>query len=339
MLRQDDSNNFTIIRLILAYAVIVSHSFGLLGLTEPILLGRSLGNLAVHGFFAISGYLITASFLSTTPDLFVWRRIIRVAPGYLLGYIFAAYAAWIFSGYISNPVPYISNGSLWTISWEVLLYCVVLLFGLFGLLNSQVVGSFFAVSLLLIFIHMKDGGTGSDVIAPLGFMFLAGSYYRLQNSIDLKVLGYISIVLLTVAFAPVTSESMFKFFGMMNFPFGPDTNGHEVRYLFYLVSFPLSILTLCKYMPVEVKLRNDYSYGVYIFAWPVQQIIISVSISHGYKLSPFVLLILTTIFVFPLAAISWHFVERPFEKLKRLKPWNVYRKELSVGTNVNTPAE
>ena len=326
-------------RLILAYAVIVSHSFGLLGITEPTLLGRSLGNLAVHGFFAISGYLITTSFLSTTLDSFVWRRIIRVAPGYIIGYTFAACAVSYFSGYAQNPVPYISNGSLWTISWEVLLYFAVLLFGILGLLNSQVVGSIFAVSLLLMFIHMKDGGTGIDVIAPLGFMFLAGAYYRLQTSINLRALGYLSIALLAFAFIPTTSAIMFKFFAMMNFAFGPDTSGHSIRYLFYLIAFPAAILTVCKYMPFELKLKNDYSYGVYIFAWPVQQIIIAISTDNGYSITPLVLLTLTTICVFPLAAISWHFVERPFEKLKRIKPWDAFKKK-SVDEALNiTPAE
>ncbi len=326
-------------RLILAYAVIVSHSFGLLGVTEPTLLGRSLGNLAVHGFFAISGYLITTSFLSTTPASFVWRRIIRVAPGYIIGYTFAACAVSYFSGYTQNPVPHISNGSLWTISWEVLLYFAVLIFGVLGLLNSQAVGSILAVSLLLMFIHMNDGGTGVDVIAPLGFMFLAGAYYRLQTSINLRVLGYISIALLVFSFAPTTSTIIFKFFGMMNFAFGPDTNGHSIRYLFYLIAFPASILTVCKYMPVELRLRNDYSYGVYIFAWPVQQIIIAVSINQGYRITPLMLLLLTTICVLPLAAISWHAVERPFEKLKRYKPWDVFKKHSADEILNVSPAE
>lgn len=326
MQQLDSSNNFTILRLILAYSVIISHSFGLLGVAEPVLLGRSLGNLAVHGFFAISGYLITSSYLSTTPYSFVWRRIIRVAPGYIIGYVFAAYAASYFSGYPQNPVPYILNGSLWTISWEVLLYFAVLLFGVLGLLNIHVSGSLLISSLLLIFIHMNDSGTGVSVIAPLGFMFLAGVYFRLQTAINLKVLGYISIALLTVSFIPITSEYVFHLFGMMNFAFGPETNSHSIRYIFYLLAFPAAILTVCKYMPFEFKLKNDYSYGIYIFAWPVQQIIIALSISHGYDITPITLLLLTSVFVFPLAALSWHFVERPFEKLKRSKPWDFFRK-------------
>ncbi len=325
MLRQDSSNNFTIIRLILAYAVIVSHSFGLLGLPEPVVLGRTLGNLAVHGFFAISGYLITTSFLSTTPVSFAWRRIIRVAPGYIVGYTFAAYAASYFSGYLQNPVPYISNGSLWTISWEILLYIAVLIFGVLGLLNVYVVGSLLSVSILLLFIHIKDAGNGVNVIAPLGFMFLAGSYYRLQTSINLKAIGYTSMMLLTITFAPTISTMSFKLFGMMNFVYGPDTDIISIRYLFYLIGFPAAILTVCKYFPCEWRLKNDYSYGVYIFAWPVQQIIIATSISQGYRIGPITLLILTTVFVLPLAAISWHFIERPFEKLKHWQPTHRWR--------------
>ena len=60
-------NNFNLIRMVAASAVLVSHTFPITlgsGAPEPFeaLLDRSLGSLAVMIFFAISGFLIARSF-------------------------------------------------------------------------------------------------------------------------------------------------------------------------------------------------------------------------------------------------------------------------------------
>ena len=55
-------NNFDLLRLLAAWAVLVSHSFALLGRPEPLhQFGTTLGNVGVLIFFAVSGLLIRRS--------------------------------------------------------------------------------------------------------------------------------------------------------------------------------------------------------------------------------------------------------------------------------------
>jgi len=58
----DRDNNFDILRLLAAWAVLVSHSFALVGKAEPgHQLNASLGSMGVLVFFAVSGLLIRRS--------------------------------------------------------------------------------------------------------------------------------------------------------------------------------------------------------------------------------------------------------------------------------------
>ena len=81
------NNSLGFIRLVLASLVIVDHAFPLGGFgVEPVAgwtIGQtSLGGIAVAGFFAISGYLITKSGLAADILQFLWRRFLRIFPAY-----------------------------------------------------------------------------------------------------------------------------------------------------------------------------------------------------------------------------------------------------------------
>ena len=85
-------NNIGAIRLILAIAVIYSHSFALShgkGFHDPLATATrgqlNGGQLAVGLFFLLSGYLITKSwFSSDSASSFIRKRILRIYPGYLV---------------------------------------------------------------------------------------------------------------------------------------------------------------------------------------------------------------------------------------------------------------
>src|SRR5439155_9815643 len=166
------NNNFNLLRMIAATAVLVSHAFPLAlgsGAVEPLqqLLGISLGTLAVCSFFVISGYFISQSFHRTHDILeFSAARILRIYPGLLVALILTAFIVGpIFTNsslgayfarpetflYIprnlslarlqdelpavfnENPYPGAINGSLWTLVYEVGCYAMVAGVGLFGL--------------------------------------------------------------------------------------------------------------------------------------------------------------------------------------------------------------
>jgi peptidoglycan/LPS O-acetylase OafA/YrhL len=60
-------------------------------------------------------------------------------------------------------------------------------------------------------------------------------------------------------------------------------------------------------LPAILK-RGDYSYGVYLYAYPIQQVAYLTGLDHGeWWLNSIVSLVL----VMPLAMVSWHFIEHP----------------------------
>ena len=90
-------NNFNLIRILAALAVLLTHSFPLaLGdaAQEPLRasLGMSLGMIAVDVFFITSGFLISAS-LMRQPSLlsFLWARVLRIFPGLLVMLLFSVF--------------------------------------------------------------------------------------------------------------------------------------------------------------------------------------------------------------------------------------------------------
>jgi len=56
-----------------------------------------------------------------------------------------------------------------------------------------------------------------------------------------------------------------------------------------------------------IKGRFDYSYGIYIYAFPVQQLCIN-TLNIGFYTS----MILSAVVTIALASLSWHFVEKRF---------------------------
>ena len=158
-------NNFDTLRLFLAALVLFSHSYPLAGVNalEPIVvLTRGQvngGGIAVDGFFVISGYLVTSSWLSTgSTDKFLRKRILRIYPGFLAALAASFAVAILFSpapltyasgvvlnselvvrgvlllsygaldnnaAFPNNPFPHAVNGWLWTLQPELFCYLIV----------------------------------------------------------------------------------------------------------------------------------------------------------------------------------------------------------------------
>jgi len=119
------SNNLNAIRLLLAAAVIYSHSFpvsygrggeGKGELLYLLTLGQeSFGSIAVNLFFFISGMLIPASWLrSTSMAEYLMKRVLRIYPGYIVAVIFSAITVMILC-------PEFRHGIGHGISWAIIL--------------------------------------------------------------------------------------------------------------------------------------------------------------------------------------------------------------------------
>ncbi len=74
------------------------------------------------------------------------------------------------------------------------------------------------------------------------------------------------------------------------------------------------VLWLGIHLPLErVGTRNDYSYGIYIYAWPIQQFLAMWGVNHwGYP----AYVALTISITVPFAVASWWLVEKHALKLK-----------------------
>ena len=321
-------NNFDSLRFLGAFAVLVSHAFPIAYGARSIqpLQGVSrgqtdLGTVAVLVFFVISGYLITQSFdRRPSPWRFLRARLLRIFPA-----LFVVLALTVALGacvttlslaqyllnpdtikyvprglsllklrfqlpgvFADNPVRAVVNGSLWTLYYEFLMYIVVLGLGMAGVLRRTPVLAAWAGALGLsgIFPDSHDLSFG----AP----FLAGAaLYLWRDAIPLRGWPALaSLAILAVSLRIGGFPQAFAAFGA------------------YLTLF----LATSGAVPLPDFARHgDLSYGIYVFAWPVQQ---TVALIVAPTLSWYLNVALSIPIVLGLAWLSWRWVEKPALSLK-----------------------
>jgi peptidoglycan/LPS O-acetylase OafA/YrhL len=319
-------NNFDTMRLAAALAVVLSHSFPISygsGAPDPLNAITdyqiSLGALAVAVFFIISGYLITGSFDRQNPKRFVVSRALRLLPGlaavllvltFIAGPILTAtslseyfhssdtyrfllinFTLTDFSGVLpgvfdGNPFPHAVNGSLWTLRYEAECYLLVLVFGLVGILNRYVLLA------LLAAILGKVGYGGDDYRLSFYAYFLAGAvFYSWQFPLRwYYALGAAVLCLLTLWCGAIRWAIPTAF-----------------AYLVLYIGLASTIR-----MP-RVTRWGDLSYGVYVWAFPIQQ---SVTLVLGTWATWYFNVTIAVPIILGIAYLSWRFVEGPALSLK-----------------------
>jgi peptidoglycan/LPS O-acetylase OafA/YrhL len=331
-------NQLDSLRLLLAVAVIWSHSFAL-GVgsedKEPVSLlaaGQvNAGQLAVFGFFAISGYLITESWLrNPDPATFLKKRFLRIYPGFLVATICAAFfvvplaldrapGSWsavpwrsvlvgavrlqsfdvprAFSGNAFQAI----NGSLWSISYEFWCYIGVLVLGLVGILSRPalpvlVLCLTVAANEYLVHSGWQPGGMifGRIFGAPILWTrllpyFLGGMILRLLRS-RLPLRGRTALICIValcfLRFLPRGLNVGLPFLGT-----------------YALLAFALSPRGR---LP-DFSRFGDLSYGTYLYAFPIQQLVV---MNMGGRAAPLAVFCISTPLTLCAAAISWHVVEK-----------------------------
>ena len=328
-------NALNAIRLLLALLVIVWHSFPLSGHEVPFApLRQVLGRFSVDGFFAISGYLIVASWVRTPKWWpFLRARVLRIFPAFWVSLIVTAFviaplslvargapldgAFW--SGavrYVVNnaglwvnhfgiagtplevPYPGAWNGSMWTLFWEFLCYLGVLALGLAGLFRRRlVVPALFGLALLGV-LATSYGPIGNFWLSrgsQFGVMFLAGTLiYQYADRIPLSRRWIVAALVLLVGSAWL-----------------PDYRLVAALPIAYLM---IALGALGTHPRLQV--RNDFSYGTYIFAFPLQQLLATLGVaSLGVPLFCLAGIAVTL----PVAAASWFWIEKPALRLKKIR--------------------
>ncbi|KAA9111225.1 acyltransferase family protein [Microbacterium rhizomatis] len=333
------ANSLNMFRLILAGLVLFAHSWYVAGQgSGPSIQGENLGGWAVAGFFVLSGFLITRSRLRTSPGDYLLHRVARIYPAFIVvllvtAFIFAPVALLIqqgsLSGFLSTPitplqyvwgnlalyiehydigatlqtVPYPGawNGSLWTLFYEFLCYVVIWVLGFIGLARRSpiLVGALWVVSVATYAGIGAAQRAGLDVsfelFARLLPFFLGGSliFYIVDRFGINRILGIVSLIV-TVALIWTVP----RWGGQLAAPF-----------------LAYGLLSLSTWIPQPRWVaRNDVSYGFYIYAWPMQQLVVLIG---GAALGMPVYILITIVVTFAFAWLSWVLIERPAMRIAR----------------------
>lgn len=320
------SNNFDAIRLMAASLVLFGHHYPLVGdgRVEPSFLGlNTLGGLAVSIFFTLSGYLVTQSWFADPHLLrFAVRRILRIWPALTVVVLLCALvlgpalSPLVWSSYViheqtlqyfstlwmqpayylpgvftANATPAV-NGSIWTIPLEVQCYMALMVCGAVGVLQTR--GNLMRFALLYIgwYVIWQRPELYGRIQYPLEFgaYFVAGAFlYAARDAWRAHALLWCTGVAVLATFAWYIN----------------------LRYFAMLIG--VSWLTIfIGQMSTPILRRagrfGDFSYGIYLFAFPVQQtVILFFYPAMGFYGSMLLALGITV----ACAALSWYWVEKP----------------------------
>jgi len=331
-------NNFNLIRIIAAIAVLIGHSFSLLGYQEPLsgLLGMSVGTMAVDVFFISSGFLVGKSLLVRASAMdYLASRFLRIFPALIILTVFSVllvgplFTSLAYSSYFTNPETYkflfkgmtvlagismslpgvfenhkftAMNGSLWTIIYELKMYLLLLIFwAIFKSIEklkinaSKIISLDFVITVLAIssgvLLVMKNfSGKNESHLIRFIFMFFTGvSFYIWREKIRLRPRYFLFFAGLELCALYAGKEIFFAIYSM------------TISYLlFYLAYVPAGFIR-------KFNVLGDYSYGAYIYAFPIQQMIIA--LVPG--VSVVAMIISSVLMTALLAILSWHYVENP----------------------------
>lgn len=327
-------NNYDIIRLSLATAVVFGHSFTVspnAEYVEPVLATLQfeyIGSLAVYGFFLISGLFVTESYLkSGSLRNFVTARLLRILPGLFICLLVSAYligplvTAWQPSLYLANPaVPgyvvssmalytpgwYLPgvfegnpvsavNGSIWTLVGEVFCYAGVALLGVSRLLRNKEVAVCLIVFGFFYVIHKYPTFRYFSAIPGFKIPFLYFTAGMLCAVLKNHLVMSRRILALLAA---ATLSARYIDFDMF-------------RLSFYAL-FAYAVIYLGQSSLVrKAQLSHDMSYGVYLYGFVVQQTVEYYVPLHN----PLLNFALSMPVVLLLGYLSWLLVERPMIRL------------------------
>ncbi|MUM18904.1 acyltransferase [Mycobacterium sp. CBMA271] len=330
-------NALTLWRFILATGVVFWHSWPLTGRGisyEPVV--RLLGDIFADGFFVISGFLITAAWMRRPHVKEYWvSRLLRILPGLwacllVTAFVIAPIAARIQHasitwssevGYVVNnallnvayegidgtptdvPYPGVWNGSIWTLFFVLVCDLMVSVLGFVGLLKQRwVIPTLFVLATCwsAYVSYTPPLYSMAQVLARFFVVFLAGALlYQHQD----KVPARWSLVVLSVAIVVASGFTQnYRVIGALPLAYAVVVSGALVR---------------------KARLRNDFSYGVYIYAFPIQQLLATCGLS---RLNPLVFFVVATTATLPVAAASWFVVEKRAAALKS----RIFRKTAHV---------
>ncbi len=308
--RQSRNNGFDLVRLGLAASIVAFHSFTLThGSAEAMpQMIQAAARLILPAFFALSGFLVAGS-LARSASLreFLLLRLLRLLPALslvvsvtalLLGPLLTVSALgdyfrdplvplyfrniWGQSEFhlpgvfAANPRPGVVNGTLWTIPLEMA--CYVALAGL----------------------ALSPGPRRCALLAPIFVLLVPGLGLPNQDFFASFALG-------TLLFA---ARSRLPRHGL----WGPGSIAAALLLEYWIPALPLVAVPLSygviwlgsRSVPAWAT-RGDYSYGLYLCAYPLQQMLVAAVPGQNWKVN----LALALPLGLGCAMLLWHGIERP----------------------------
>ncbi|MBC7519599.1 MAG: acyltransferase [Sandarakinorhabdus sp.] len=322
------SSGFDYLRLGLSLAVFIWHCFVLSSLTKlrntPFL---EEVHMILPMFFALSGFLVSGSMLRTkTIREFITLRAVRIMPAlaaevllsaFLIGTImtilplksyfqddlFRVYF-WNLVGHVqfllpgvftSNPLPLV-NISLWTIPYELYCYLAIVILWMVGAVPHRKWLLLALVITAQLALPIRDAET--DNLIRTWASNVPGRFLVLSFLYGVVIYAFAEVIVMRWWMA-VVAAAMCAI--MMHWAIA-----------IYFMAFPAAYLTvflgLTNPPRIPVLMDGDYSYGIYLYAGPIQQMVIDLFPAHRNGLFVMAVAILP---ICLFAAFSWHVIEKP----------------------------
>lgn len=312
----------------------------------------TFGALAVNFFFVVSGFLITHSYLNSRgPWVYLSKRVRRIHPGFIAASVVSALVVaplatppgfepvtpvagavrgspWsvehvvdvlvdavtlhyqeVPGPFAGNPFPGVVNGSLWTIKYEFWCYIGIMLLGLTGLLRQRlfILAAFAASVVIGVAFLVLDARPGAGFLGPIFGSprlwsrllpyYLAGTaFYLYRDSIPVSraLLAVGAAALVVGAVVPHGMAAVMPVFG---------------TYILFVLAFAPSRLS-------AFGRSADFSYGIYLYAFPIQQALVALL---GREVHPLVLFACSMPPSVLAGAVSWHLVEKHFLRRRQAR--------------------
>jgi len=331
-------NCFDLLRLLLALGVVYSHSyhvggFGLEPLAQHSKEQIILGVICVLGFFGLSGFLVAASFEnSRNVGIFALKRIRRIFPGFWVCLVVTAFVIapfiWMVTGRAFGDFPWTGsdgawsyvfsnlllkvhqhgigetvsgfpdagtlNGSLWSIYPEFGCYVMLAVLGLCGVLTRSKWFALILTTLVLVYAAV-DRVQGREAFPEIPALF---AFSNLDAFIAAFLVGMCAQLWKEqLAFTPRFCAGLGLLIALL-LAYGGFRLAAPVVVPFFLLGVG-SLFSL--------RLKADFSYGIYIYSFPLQQLLLAAGWGMA---SVWLFFSLSAAVSVAFAAFSWFLIEK-----------------------------
>lgn len=341
---------FDFLRIFLSVSVVAFH---VLPVAMPEVDYRNVPLLWIYrfsilaAFFSLSGFLISGSAQRLSLKNFLINRGLRIIPALgvevvisavIIGAIFTtlplgqyfthpeffAYFTnivgiinWTLPGVFESHPSDIVNLTLWTVPHEIGCYVIISVFIVLGTMRYKplivISGALWVVmGFVVMGLGIERGDFG--IIGSLLNVLFVEQASRLYTCFLFGIAAFLYID--KIPYSRIGALMCLAFllaFGLYYRPGDP----FDYPFISLIVTLPLVYLTMFLgvtniWMPGFLR-RGDYSYGIYLYGWPMQQVVVALAPGMGFVANFVLALIPITLF----AMFSWHFIERPILSLRK----------------------